>query len=358
MCQGNHEMRNLTVVYAKGNADQFERNVPLHFIGQRNAKLGFSNDIDILFLDGYDRLDEHYRVSLQELGFNLYDVQEIYSDLSEKYSSLNRFGDLNQKCFLRWLVIKEFFAGEKIIHYDADVVFNEDPLIINRKLAEKTFVLQGCPALACISDVDWFSHYEDNLKLFVNAMERYSNHAWIEREGWELSEQHKWAARRFSKVIASDQDFISHLIHTDQIKQDKPLEILPLLKDYAVFENPLYIHSYMKKNLPVRYERVSEIDYFGNKRVLFWHMQSSFYAYLYRFILRRRFLPILSRRRLTNHLERMNLETYILSLPMKIRGKISNGTNTRLTVYKFFFEKHDFSGVMNSRTWWRDDVFE
>lgn len=350
-------MRNLTVVYAKGNADQFERNVPLHFVGQRNAKLGFSNDIDILFLDGYDRLEERYRVSLQELGFNLYNVQKIYSDLAEKYSLLNRFGDFIQKCFLRWLVIKKFFSGEKIIHYDADVVFNEDPLILSRKLAEKTFVLQGCPALACISDVDWFSHYEDNLKLFVSDMERYSNHAWIEREGWELSEQHKWAGQRFSKIIASDQDFISHLIHTDQIKQDKPSEILPLLQDYAVFENPLYIHAYME-DLPIRYERVNEIDYFGKKKVLFWHMQTSFNACLYRFILRRKFLPILSGRKLANHLENINLETYILSLPIRIKRKMSGVDNTRLNVYKFFFEKHDFSAVMNSGTWWRADVFE
>ena len=294
MCQGNHEMRNLTVVYAKGNADLFERNIPLHFVGQRNAKLGFSNDIDILFLDGYDRLEERYRKSLQELGFNLYDVQKIYSDLREKYSLLNRFGDFIQKCFLRWLVIKEFFSGEKIVHYDADIVFNEDPSMLLSRMNGKTFVLQGCPALTCISDVDWFFHYEHNLNLFVNDIERYSKHAWIEREGWEQSEQHKWAGQRDKKIIESDQDLISHLIHTDRIPQNKPSEVLNCFSEYIMFENPLYIHAFSPwcKTIPFSYKRIDDIDYINEKRVAFWHMQNDFNNYLIKYVKTRRLIEL------------------------------------------------------------------
>ena len=371
-------MRNFIVVWAKGNADLFEKNVPLYFVGKRNAKLGFSNDIDILFLDGYDYINGGYRGSLQELGFNLYDVKNIYSDLEEKYSLLNRFSDFEKKCFLRWLVIKEFFSGEKIVHYDGDVVFNEDSLVLSRKLEGKTFVLQGCPALTCISDVDWFSHYEDNLNLFVNDIERYSKHAWIEREGWELSEQHKWAGQRYRKIIASDQDLISHLIHTDRILQNKPSEVLNCFSEYILFENPLYIHAYSpwRETLPFSYKRIDNIDYINEKRVAFWHMQSNFISYLVKYSSYSQLIKLL-KIRLPNDLEFKDIavsrsivdiscsktDKYkkykgrILNLVLRSIKKIKR-KHYRLDMYHEFFDKNDFSSIYNNAVWWKKGVFK
>ena len=371
-------MRNLTVVYATGNADQFEANVPLHFVGQRNAKLGFSNDIDILFLEGYEFLEERYRVSLHELGFNLYNVRKIYSELREKYPLLGRFSDFNQKCFLRWLVIKEFFSGEKIIHYDADVVFNDDPSMFLSKMNGKTFVLQGCPALTCISDISWFSHYEENFNFFANDIERYSKTAWVEREGWELSEQYKWAGQRDKKIIASDQDLISHLIHADRIPQNEPYEVLSGFSNHIFFENPLYIHAYSPwcENLPFNYKRIADIDYINEKRVAFWHMQSDFNGYLAKCINAFKFFKFLKIRvpnDLTfkdiivptsfddvSHFKRSkfnNLNGRILDFVLRMISKI-RGKNSRLEMYRLFFAKNDFSSVFNDKIWWKDGVFK
>ena len=348
-------MKNVIVAWVRRNAEHFEKNIPLSFIGTRNEKLGFCNDIDVLFLDGYELLDDRYRGYLKDLGFNLYDVNKIYIDLNEKYCLLNRFGDFEKKCFLRWLVIRDFFSGERIIHYDGDVVFNEDPLILSSILEGRTFILQGCPAFISISDLDWFYQYENNLNRFIDDIDGYSLMAWHERDGWELSEQHKWAGQRYRKLISSDQDLFSHLVHTNQIKQDKPSEILPLLKDYAIFENPLYLHLYVDR-LPTKYIRCMGIDYLADKKVLFWHMQSSFNAYLYRFILRKTFLLKLVSKRLSNHLENINLETYVLSMITKIQAKIMDD-RARQRVYEYFFEKDDFHAVLNDETWWKKDVF-
>lgn len=371
-------MRNVIVVWAKGNADLFEQNVPLGFVGQRNARLRFNSDIDILFLDGYDLLEEGYRVLLQELGFNLYDVQKIYSDFAAKYSSLNRFGDFEKKCFLRWVVISEFYSKEQIVHYDGDVVFNEDPHIMLSKMNGKTFVLQGCPALACISDANWFYYYEESLRIFSSDIEGYSKQTWIEREGWELSERYKWSGQRDRKIIGSDQDLISHLIHGDKIPQSKPSEVLNCFSEYILFENPLYIHAYSPwcETLPFSYKRIDDIDYINGKRVAFWHMQNYFINYLVKYINTSQIIKLF-KLRLPNDLTFTDnivpnsitdlsfskadkfkaTDGRLLNLLLRIIGKI-RGRRSRLEIYRLFFDKADFSSIFNNQVWWKDGVFK
>ena len=133
-------MKSIIIVWSNKDEKAFEEHVPLLFVGQRNLKLGFSNNIDVLFLDGFNRYG--YKKDLINLGYALHDVEPIYKRLSDTYPVLNRFGDYEKKCFLRWLVINECFPGESIIHYDGDIVFNENPEIIAKKVPspEKFFI--------------------------------------------------------------------------------------------------------------------------------------------------------------------------------------------------------------------------
>src|SRR5262249_6592551 len=199
--------------------------------------------------------------SLQEVGYRVHDVSKIYSELANAYAALDPFGDYEKKCFLRWAVISTCFPGEQIIHYDGDVVFNEDPDVISRLLRGKTFVMQGCPALTAISDQNWFEQYQKQLNLFADDVRGYSELAWTERKGWETSEREKWAGQRFRRIISSDQDLLSHLIHTDRIVQHRPSEILNELKSHIVFENPLYLHAYENNLHRAKYERISGVDH-------------------------------------------------------------------------------------------------
>ena len=139
-------MRNVICCWCNKNADAFENHVPLYFSGKRNQKLGSKTTIDTLFLSGHELLSENYKRSLQEVGYRVHDVSKIYSELANAYAALDPFGDYEKKCFLRWAVISTCFPGEQIIHYDGDVVFNEDPDVIPRLLRGKTFVMQGCAA--------------------------------------------------------------------------------------------------------------------------------------------------------------------------------------------------------------------
>lgn len=357
-------MKNIIVAWCNTNEVDFENFVPLFFVGQRNQKLGYSNNIDILFLDGFEKLSQRYKDSLKSLGFNLHNINNLYLEQDKNFPELNQFRDNYRKnTLLKWVIIGKFAAGENIIHYDGDIVFNEDISIIANKLKNKTFVLQGCPAFTSIANQDWFEQYNKNLGLFCKNMQEYCDKALIERAGWQVTFRTRWAGSWFSKIFLHDQDLISHLIHTGQIVQDSVEDISLALQDYIFFENPLFIHMY-DDNFPYKYSREKDIDYFsfirkdgqdifGKKRVLFWHMQSCFNFYLSKFISRKRFYPFLNLKKLDLNLNCTGFEDNFT----KRFGDLFN-YRSRLSVYKYFFEKHDFSEILKNKIWWKEGVFE
>lgn len=355
-------MKSVIVAWCNASEKEFENSVPLKFVGNRNKKLGYSNNFEIIFLNGFTHLSEYYKNDLKSLGYNLHDCSKLFALFNEKYKQLDRFGDYEKKCFLRWLVIDNFFAGEKIIHYDGDIIFNEDPSVILKLLNEHTFVLQGCPAFTSISNRDWFILYKKELDKFVGAIDAYSMQAWQERAGWQITFKTRWAGSRFRPIITSDQDFISHLIHTNRIIQDSVEKIMMQLQDYVVFENPLFIHAY-DDNFPFSYVRENGIDYLlykrdetrdgiFKKRVLLWHMQSCFNFYLAKFVLREklfRFLP----------LGTLKLNLFTKDWEDELNKKLNRvfAHTSRLSVYRYFFEKHDFSGIFTDKNWWKRGTF-
>lgn len=345
-------MRNVICCWCNSNADDFENHVPLCFSGLRNQELGFENGIDVLFLSGFELLSKDYKRRLREVGYEVHDVSEIYRGLADTYPALNQFGDYEKKCFLRWPIISSYFSREQIIHYDGDVVFNEAPAVISGLVHGKTFVLQGCPVLTAIHDVRWFDQYHEQLDRFTADIRGYSGRAWEERKGWETSEREKWAGQRFREIISSDQDLLSHLIHTDRIVQDRPSEIMRTLQSYMLFENPLFLHGYDNNLSHAQYERISGVDYINGKRILIWHMQSDFSNYLDRFIFRKKYFGNRLRRLRYDGKKDFDRRLYDL-LAKYVYGKI----NTRLSINRYFFERADFSEILNDHVWWQKGAF-
>jgi hypothetical protein len=354
------------VIIAWCNTDEnaFEQHVPLQFVGKRNRALGFKEPLYVLFLSGFALLSEAYKNTLQELGYKLFDVAGLYNEYACTYTQLNRFGDYEKKCFLRWLVIQNFFAGERIVHYDGDIVFNEDPGIVASKVDGVTFVLQGCPAFTVISDPLWFDTYISALNRFVHDIDAYSRIAWQERKGWEVTFQSRWSGSRFRPIISSDQDLISHLVHTGNIRQDSVEAISERLDDYIVFQNPLLFHVY-NQHLPYAYSREQGIDYFTfarvdgvglayKKKVLLWHMQSCFNSYASKYLLRKKLLiNIKPFSRVAYNIGYRDVEDYLNRYAARLTRHA-----TRLSVYNYFFGRHDFSGLMSDRYWFKPGVFE
>lgn len=351
-------MKNVIVAWTSGDEQSFENHVPLLFVGQRNQQLGFSANIHVLFLQGFNRLSAQYKDGLQSCGFVLHDVEHIYNEYRNRYAILQRFGDYETKCFLRWLIMQKFFADEPIIHYDGDIVFNEDPAIIEQKIEKLTFFLQGCPAFTVISDCSWFNQYQSALDAFVADIEGYSDRAWQQRAGWQITFNTRWSGSRFRPIISSDQDLLSHLVHAGTIKQDPVEHIQHALDEYIVFQNPLLFHMY-HQHIPYFYERENGIDYFSytradgpeqtyRKRVLLWHMQSCFTFYASKYMCN------------INLLGRLPYNPSGKLFQDKINKFVSRFTHhtLRLRVYDYFFNKHDFNGLMNGRVWWKKGVFK
>lgn len=356
-------MKNIIVAWSFGDEKTFEEKVPLNFIGNRNRLLGFGNDMDVLFLAGFNLLSDAYKRQLQHLGYRLHDVHGLYEGYAQKYNHLDRFGDYEKRCFLRWLVIHDYFAGEKIIHYDGDIVFNESPSVIRDLVQDKTCIVHGSPSLTIISDRIWFDQYKQELDRFVGNIESYSQIAWQERKGWEVTAKTRWAAPRYREIITSDQDFLGHLIHTGRIKQDSVEAMSLLFDDYIVSSNPLFVHLY-NENIPYQYVRENNIDYLAYKRsddgncqpmkkkILYWHMQSCFNFYAGKYIFRKKYIKIFP-------LSRTYLRDPIWRWENILNKKIARFTHhtSRLSVYRYFFQDHDFSGLMTGKAWWKKGVF-
>ncbi|OGS06487.1 MAG: hypothetical protein A2270_07320 [Elusimicrobia bacterium RIFOXYA12_FULL_51_18] len=344
-------MENVTVLWNNTNGTEFERSIPLLWSGKRNVKLGFKNNINILFLNGYNQLGKGYIASLENIGYGVHDVAGIYERYAAKYNQLNRFGDYGKKCFLRWLVIRDFFNKSSFIHYDGDILFNDSPEHLGEALGKYTFVLQGCPAFVSVHDTIWLDKYENALGKFVNDLEGYSAMAWEQRKGWEESFKIKWAGSRYAEVISSDQDLISHLIHTDQLPQTAPDIVKAAVPGVMLIENPLYLFSHHEGMLPLKYTRVNSVDYFNGEKVGFWHIQSYFAHYLSQVYFRKCFLNVPLR--VPNLLEPMQKIDKVISTSFRIASRLIRGKSNRIDLYRYFFEENDLSAVFNNAIFWK-----
>ena len=225
------------------NDDAFEANVPLLFLGRRLRRQKSSQTFNLIFLDGYERLSADFLFNLKASGFNVINYSAECRRLMEIFPKLERFGRYEMLCFLRWPALVSYLktenVREQVFHIDGDVIFNAQPKEIVDDVRGLTFVLQGCPGFVSITNYDWFEYYLEELRNFHRDIEGYSSAAWNQRVGWEQSHNEKWAGFRNRPVISSDQDLISHLIHSGRIIQDSPLDFVQRLRLFYM-ENPLY----------------------------------------------------------------------------------------------------------------------
>ncbi|HVF39999.1 MAG TPA: hypothetical protein VM939_08860, partial [Gemmatimonadaceae bacterium] len=332
-------MRHVIVAWANSDADSFEAHVPLEFTAKRYRARGYTAAFKVVMLRGYENIGTHYRGRLLDLGFEIVDASDSYREARSTFDCLSRFGEYELSCFLRWPVLRKLFGDEGVIHYDGDVVLNVPPEDVESILAGSTFVLQGCPAFTIISDPAWYEAYETELRHFAADIDGYSATAWSERAGWEKSAAHKWAGSRSRKTISSDQDFISHLIHTDRLPQTRKELLLERLGPWMAIENPLYPDAYYPST-PFSYRRLDGVDTFNGRPLLMWHMQTSFFLYLSRHLVQQRYASPLASRRLSRDLEGIEQLAYRAAAKL-----IANSPVTRRSVYEAFLDDDDFSEV-------------
>jgi hypothetical protein len=351
-------MQIVTFVWAPASEQEFEQRFALSLVGRRYRELGFGGGIEVVFLSGLGGLSPDYRRQLESSGFRLRDAAAAFARAEQSVPGLADLSPTHRKWFLRWLVAKAIYEDEPILHLDADVVLNEDPAVVLRLADGLTFVLQGCPAFAAVSDPSWYAEYESALRAFAADRETYSRQAWAEREGWRISMRTRWAGNRFSEAIEHDQDLLSHLVHTRRIRQDPVGDVLHAFDGYLLFENPLFFDleldftwcSYAREGgidyLDCRYQENFE-EVVTRRRPLFWHLQTLSARYLGKSLALARYAGGLPFGRLhldltTQHLDRLARRV---------------GVPSRLELYRQLFETEDFAPAFRERRWWRPGVF-
>ena len=345
-------MRPVMVLWiAAGGGAAFAAAVPLAWVGRRNRALGYSNAIDVVLVEGFGELGDRAAAELRELGFVLHDAGALHRVHARRHPGLERFGAFLRNCFLRWLVLEEFFAGEPVLHLDGDVVFNECPATLARMFAGRTFVLQGCPALTAISDRGWYRQYAMELAAYERDVEAYSAQARAVRAGWEESFHLRWAGEWNGRLIASDQDLLSHLLHTGRLRQADPAAVAASVPDHVFFENPLIIGD-LVPGRGLTYERRKSVDYLAGRRVGFWHMQTDWCRYLAKQMLRERLGPLAATGRLS--FGQKDAETLVGAVLRRLGGRRHFA---RPEIYRRFFTEGDFARVFAGERWWEPDVF-
>jgi len=314
--------------------------LPLLWLAQWAQKRSWAPLPSLVFLDGLERVGSRYRKALEQ-SWSIIDRSNEYCRLMAHVPNLvSRVSEYEVKCFLRWGVLARLHRGQSC-HWDGDVVWGEDPNVLTERVAGETFVLQGCPAWTMIGDDSWFDHFQQQLRALEADIDGYSEVAWKEWAGAEQSFHQKWAGTRERPLISSDQDLIRHLIHTDRLPQQKPQVILDKLKDYALFENPKYVHAFLSER-PLRYKRDQNSDYFCGQKVALWHFQSDF---------ARDALQTATARRTTDQLPRVRVWDQLRFFLQQNRGL------NRRQLYRWFFEEYDFSLYFGPRAFWSSGVF-
>ena len=268
-------------------AAQFEEHVPLRFVGERQRNLGSQERVHLLFLHGIENLDANYRSQLSSLGYQIVDASDSFERAKANHAALDRVNAYERFCFLRWVVLEEYLRREaiteQVIHLDGDVIVNIPLENLMDDLSQRTFVLQGCPALTSITNHDWLSAYCEQLGQLCSDMHGYSKRAWSLRDGYQESAESKWSGFHwFRETISSDQDLISFLIHADRIPQDSPMAVHKNSTLYY-FQNPLWPTDFngrqLKSSRNVCFVSDGTDCFIDNKQIALWHFQSDFSLY-------------------------------------------------------------------------------
>lgn len=193
---------------------------------------------------------------------------------------------------------------------------------------------------------------------FNRDIEGYSLRAWDERLGWEKSYREKWAGSWYRRILSSDQDFISQLIHNDRSIQDNLSQFVKHLTLYYT-ENPLYFDAHaeiqLSKHRGLSFSSDGDTCYVDGRKIAFWHFQSDFSAYVNAaIVLHRIHYPF----RFPNHLS---------DRPSQLLSLAARGTHrmTRKQIYESLKEMNPdesnvnlgLADIFNCRSYWKRGVF-
>lgn len=272
-------------IWTRGNEFTLEQSVPLVWHGEHIRRMGWSNEIVLVLLEGFRCLSDDYRKHLEGLGYHLLDCQAMAKDIVDsQYPELKTYPAIWKYWFIRWNVLRRIteFGGDRgqVIHLDGDVVLMCDPLDLERDVAGKTFMLQGCPAFTAIGRADWFDVWEKELSAFLQNRSDYIALAMVEKAN------PAFPGRQFCNVCAynptwfQDQDLLEFLIASGRLPQARTGEVFD--SRFFWIQNPLFPGEWFDEQVHDGAKRVFEKEnraFVAHKQVAYYHFQSDFTRY-------------------------------------------------------------------------------
>ena len=138
-----------------------------------------ANPIQLVFLNGLDRLSDRYKAELRDLGYRIHDASALVAELSpplalfaERWKSL---GTIRHYCLMRFPVMRRLFAGKSLITFDGDMIVNAPFCEIARTLGSGLYLLGGSSCFAAIpAETDFFAVLEDQVDAITRDPDAYA----------------------------------------------------------------------------------------------------------------------------------------------------------------------------------------
>lgn len=284
MITNSSKKRFYTAAWCIKDEESFRLSIPLELLGESLQRYKSSIKINIVMLEGYDKLSSSYLETLKTLGFKIFDYYNQFQIIIKQFPNIDTYyNHYERNCFLRWITFKNIIDKEPELeqfwHLDGDIILHASLDELSADTLGKTFMLEGCPVLVSISDLNWFKTYEIELQKLDANIKKYSQKAFEQKDFCRKNDRLLCNQSLYRNPLGSDQDFLEYLVSAKIIKQDSSPTIFNSLFHFT--QNPL-VFSYWDefqnpKNItPIIQEGTNKEIWYGNKRVPFVHYQNTF----------------------------------------------------------------------------------
>lgn len=189
------------------SAEQYDTRTPLYELAEHARERGFNDEpVDVLCLFGWEFVPEADRVALQARNFHLRDVSKLYRGIAARYPNLQgRYQSHFFECFLRWVVIREYYGTTPLLAWDADIFFNERLSRLHDEFAGATFTCSSTCFVA-LHDPGWLETYTRELDLFERSPEDYLKGIFAKLNELRREGRHDFSTTFFGERIVAALD--------------------------------------------------------------------------------------------------------------------------------------------------------
>jgi len=239
------------------------------------------SEVHVLLLRNEHPFSDDYLGRVRDSNFIIHDLSRDYQKYEKDYAWLKQLHPNHFDMFMRWILIDDFFQGEPLNAYDADIIFSTPLSKFSKAIEDYTFN----PSSTCFlsaKDRVWFEAYRKELEQMKASPE-----AFYEPFGGLTDNV---------RFVNSEERLAHLLMETGRL----PYEHVGLTTPYVFIPNPKLLPSLKwfadvpngdgMLSTPVRFCREGNIYYLNDKVIPFWHLQRDFQQFVGQTVFMRNYL--------------------------------------------------------------------